>query len=104
YPAGSVPVEAELLGQGLVPLDPKARPTLAIKRPRDFNPETDRDTPEKVELKARVVQGADWNGRFAASVRFMTPGEYELELPIPGTGETLRQTLTITEPNVEMDN
>jgi hypothetical protein len=101
---GNVRVEAELLGPDLSPLSRDARPEVKVKRPDHFNPDVDRDTPEKFVLKAKQTAGGAWTGKFEASVPFMTPGDYELELQIPGTPETLHHSLSIREPDIEIEN
>jgi hypothetical protein len=103
YTAGNVRVEAELLGPDLSALPRDARPEVKVKRPDFFNPETDRETPEKFVMKPKQTTGP-WNGKFEASVPFMTPGDYELELQVPGTPETLHHTLHIREPDIEVEN
>jgi hypothetical protein len=103
-PVGNVRVEAELLGPDLSPLPRDARPEVKVTRPNHFNPELDRDTPEKFVLKAKQSAGAAWTGKFEASVPFLTPGDYELELQIPGTPETLHHSLSVREPDIEVEN
>jgi hypothetical protein len=97
--AGTIPVEAQIKGKDLLPLPRDARPVLTVRKVSE-----DADVKsEAYELKAKNTQG-DWTGWFAASVKIRDPGEYEFKIPVPGTGETATQRLTVRRPNPELDN
>jgi hypothetical protein len=96
--AGTIPVEAQLKGKDLMPLPRDSRPTLTVRKVGDES-----GKPLTADLKAKGTQG-DWTGWFATSVTIREPGEYEFKLPVPGTGETATQRLTVRKPNPELDN
>jgi hypothetical protein len=97
---GLVKVEAQILGLDLQPLPRDSRPKVLVVRPPDFDPKTDRETPEFIELKAKAKEG-DWNGYFIGTFPVHTPGDYTLKIPIPGTAQTLTHDLAVERPNLE---
>jgi hypothetical protein len=99
---GLVKIEAQVLGADLKPLPRDARPVVKLIRPPNFDPKTDRDTPDEFELKAKPSQG-EWQGWFAGSVRINTPGDYSLKIPIPGTSQSLDHDLNVTRPDPETE-
>jgi hypothetical protein len=101
---GLVPVEAQILGEDMKPLPRDARPVVKVKRPADFNPEIDKETPKRFELRPKNAQG-EWNGWFTGQFRVQTPGLYDLSVPIPGTSQSLTSNpLDVRKPNLEKDN
>jgi hypothetical protein len=101
---GVIPVEAQILGEEMKPLPRDARPIVKVKRPADFNPELDRETPKQFELRPKNKQG-DWHGWFTGTFRVQTPGVYELSVPIPGTSQSLTTNpIEVRKPNLERDN
>ena len=74
------------------------KPTLYVRKIAE-----DAAKPDAIDLKAKASEG-DWTGWFASSVKIRDPGEYEFKIPVPGTGETLTQRLTVRKPNPELDN
>jgi hypothetical protein len=76
------------------------------KDPEDAKP--DKSTRKGYDVKAktgRVTRGKpEETGYFTADFPLKKPGKYEFELKIPGTPETLRQTVMVDEPNPELDN
>jgi len=100
---GTIPFEVKLKGANLQPLPRDARPMIEVKRPADFDPKLDTETPEKFELRPKNLTG-EWNGVFVASAKIKTPGEYEFKVPIPNTSETVSHRLIARKPNLELDN
>lgn len=100
---GTISFEARLKGSNLQPLPRDARPGGTIKRPADFDPKLDVETPEKFELRPKNLTG-EWGGVFVGSVKIKTPGEYEFRVPVPNTSETITRRLVVRKPNLELDN
>jgi len=94
---GFVRVEAQLFGPTLEPLPRTARAKLA-SMPADAP--NDR---REVELTAKPGSG-EWAGWFQARFPAATPGDYKLELPIPGSGDVLRGKFTVKATDPELDN
>jgi hypothetical protein len=99
-PVGVVNCEAQVFKDHL-PLPRELRPTVFVRR-------IDKNKDEKAELQKFDLQAkpADekWEGYFQGTIHIKEPGEYEFQLPVPGTSESLRQNLTVRKPNPELDN
>ena len=100
-PVGLINFEARVKGKDLLPLSRDLRPTVLVKR-------IDKNRDEKAEMQkfdllAKPTDG-DWQGNFIGSIQIKEPGEYEFQLPIPNTGESLRHNLIVRKPNPELDN
>ncbi len=100
---GIVSFEAQIKGENLQPLPRDVKPTVHVKRPADFDPKLDSDTPASFDLRAKSQEG-EWHGWFVGNFKVRTPGEYEFRIPIPGTSESLTHRLTVRKPNLELDN
>jgi hypothetical protein len=100
---GTITFEAQIKGENLQPLPRDQKPTVFVKRPADFDPKLDQDTPEKFEMRPKNLEG-EWHGWFVGSFKVRTPGEYEFRIPIPGVSQALTHRLMVRKPNLEMDN
>jgi len=80
-----------------------ADPTVLVKRPADFDPKLDPETPESIKLRPKNTQG-EWQGWFTGAFKVRTPGEYEFKLPIPAPADSISTRFTVRQPNPEMDN
>jgi hypothetical protein len=110
-PTGQVAVEAQVLGEDLLPLPRDSRPLVKVIRPPEFDKNKDKDTPESFKLEPKGDPKAnnkssddDWHGWFSGKFRVFTPGRYTLKIQIPGTTEELSSDITIYRPNPETDN
>jgi hypothetical protein len=99
YTAGkAIPIETELVGPGGIPLDRVAKPEITlIKFPTAF--------PDK-EAKPLILRprGERRDGWFNGKLLLKVPGEYEMQLKVPETGDTQTQRFSIKEANPELDN
>jgi hypothetical protein len=93
-----VHVSARLFGTDLRPLPRTEKPKLQIKPPAGVT------MPPSVEMHARPGQDFEWEGWFQARFLVPAPGNYEVLLDIPGTGETLSRKFLVKEANPELDN
>jgi hypothetical protein len=79
-----------------------------FKNPEDAKP--DKETRKGVDMKPKAGRKDRRTGKeedtgwFMADVALKQAGKYEFELKIPGTPETLRQTVMVDQPNAELDN
>ena len=103
YPTGTINFEVQVKGSNLQPLPQDADPTVLVKRPADFDPKLDPETPESIKLRPKNTQG-EWQGWFTGAFKVRTPGEYEFKLPIPATADSISTRFTVRQPNPEMDN
>src|SRR6202035_4521901 len=56
-------------------------------------------------IKMTPNKEGEWAGRFNARFQAPAPGEYQLELTVPGSGgEIIREKIIIKESNPELDN
>jgi hypothetical protein len=60
--------------------------------------------PTTIELSAQVVPGADYQGYFQGRFLPTAPGNYEIQLQVPGTPEIIYWRLVVKESNPELDN
>lgn len=100
-PVGQIQCEAQVKGANFQWLPQDMRPTVIVKR-------IDKDRDEKAplkqfDMKAKPGDG-EWQGYFIGSIQIKEPGEYEFQLPIPGTTESLRQSILVRKSNPELDN
>jgi hypothetical protein len=102
---GTITFEAQLKGTDMQFLPSDAAPTVQVKRPVDFDPKLDPETPESFELRPKNTQG-EWNGWFVGTFKVRTPGDYEFRIPIPGVPDSdwPSHRMNIRQPNLEMDN
>jgi hypothetical protein len=99
-PVGNVNIEAQVKGKDLLPLPRDVTPTVLIKK---LNRKEDKVEILRTDLKPKPGD-EQWQGYFQGSIQLKEPGEYEFQLPIPNTGEMLRQTLIVRKSNPELDN
>jgi hypothetical protein len=101
-PVGQINFEAQVKGKDLLPLPRDLRPTVLVKR-IDKNKD-DKAEMQKFDLQPKPLDDEEWKGYFIGHITIKEPGEYEFQLPIPNSPETLRATLTVRKPNPELDN
>lgn len=93
YPLGAtVQVRARLL-------DPQFRDLVADSVPITVRDPGGRPLAPGLELLADKTRAGGFGGAFVAS----QPGTWSLELPIPDSTDTVRDTLTVKLPNLEFD-
>jgi hypothetical protein len=78
------------------------RPTVLVRR-IDKNKEEKAEM-QKFDLSPKPLDDEEWQGHYTGAITIKQPGEYEFELPIPNSPESLRATLTVRKPNPELDN
>jgi hypothetical protein len=104
-PAGPVHIEAQLFGKNsdylAAKIDPRPRAKL-IKVDTPIDRKVDPETPSEFDLLPRA--GGEWRGWFTADIRVLSPGDYNIELPVPGTAQTVTGRFTVTESDPEMEN
>jgi len=94
-----VTVKAKLFGRDMLPLSQNARPKIQLKPPAGVT------MPTTYEMAAEpATQGAEWAGWFAGRFRALAPGQYQVDLQIPESGETISQRFLVKESNPELDN
>jgi hypothetical protein len=100
-PVGQINCEAQVKGQNLQWLPADLRPTVLVKR---IDKDRDEKAPQQqFDMKSKPFD-VDWQGYFLGKIEIKEPGEYEFQLPIPGTNESLRQTVMVRKSNPELDN
>jgi len=100
-PVGVINFEAQVKGKDLLPLPRDIRPTVLVKR---IDKDRDEKEPlQKFDLQPKPSDG-DWQGSYTGQIQIKQPGEYEFQLPIPNTTESLRANLIVRKPNPELDN
>ncbi len=100
-PVGLIHCEAQVKGANFLPLPEDLRPTVLVKR---IDKNRDEKAPlQQFDMKAKPTD-SDWNGYFIGGIQIKEPGEYEFQLPIPGTTESLRQVVLVRKANPELDN
>jgi hypothetical protein len=80
-------------------------PTVHLKLPAGIADE--QKIPEDYKMQARPTpRGSteDDKGRFSLRFQVKAPGEYELKLTVPETGDTKTQKFIVKESNPELDN
>lgn len=93
-----VRLEARLRGRDMMPLPRTEKPRIQLKPPQGVT------MPTTVELQPKPGQAADWDGWFAARFLVNAPGNYELQLQVPGTTEVQTNKFLVKESNPELDN
>ncbi|MBV9125120.1 MAG: hypothetical protein JO112_17330, partial [Planctomycetes bacterium] len=58
----------------------------------------------RVDLLPKASLPTDWNGWFTGRFLVSTPGNYQLELKVPGTEDTVVRKFVVQESNPELDN
>ncbi|MFL5342229.1 MAG: hypothetical protein ACJ8F7_18945 [Gemmataceae bacterium] len=99
FSAGNfVRLEAQLFGPDSNPLPEKSTVTAVM------SPINSDDAKDKKEIKLMAKQSsAVWGGWFQGRHLVETPGEYKIEVPIPGTPDVLRGKFIVRESNPELD-
>ena len=83
-----------LFGANLEPLPITASPELKVIPPAG--------QPQTIKLLP-IRSDNEWKGRFEAQFQVTAPGEYQLEVPVPGSSEVLKEKFISREVNHEMD-
>src|SRR5260370_41042267 len=91
-----VRLQAQMFGLDMMPLQRTEKPEAKVKLPTG--------TPIVVKLQPKPGQGTDWNGWFDGQFKVTAPGNYEIDVPIPGTPDSLSQKLVVKESNPELDD
>ncbi|HEY8504024.1 MAG TPA: hypothetical protein VIL46_05540, partial [Gemmataceae bacterium] len=101
---GYIRVQAQLLDATLQPLPENASPKMTI-RPAGAGADAARVRPYQMNAKKSAGK---WDGMFQRQVladpKEFPPGEYRLEVEIPGTADTLSANFRIRPSDPEMDN
>jgi hypothetical protein len=98
---GAINFEAQVKGKDLLALSRDIIPFVRVKR---IDKDKDEKAPElRFDLQPKQSDG-DWQGYFTGTTQIREPGEYEFQLPIPDTNESLRQSIVVKKPNPELDN
>ncbi|HEV3257764.1 MAG TPA: hypothetical protein VG013_12840, partial [Gemmataceae bacterium] len=92
----SVSFDARLYGRDMQPLDKDSRPKFRLKVPQGA------PMPALEPMKAKPND--PWNGFFTARFTPTVDGNYEVELDVPDTQETLRHKFYVKASNPELDN
>jgi hypothetical protein len=97
YAVGSyVRFSATLRDKNLQPLDPNAHPEVRLTPPAAAAAK-----PQTLKLSPR--REGEWRGEFEGLFQVTAPGEWELELPVPGSSEVLKTRTQGRDTNLEMD-
>ncbi|MBL8796198.1 MAG: hypothetical protein JNM56_20025, partial [Planctomycetia bacterium] len=86
-----------LFGPDLNPLPASAEPQIKIIPPAGSNVTAN-------PLKLSPLREGEWAGRFQGRFLVNAPGEWNLELPVPGSSEVIRSKFIVRESNPELDN
>jgi hypothetical protein len=99
FSAGSfVRLEAQMFGADSNPLPETAEVKAFVAPAASDNPK------DRKEIKLSPKRSsANWGGWFQGRHLVETPGEYKIEVPIPGTPDTLRGKFLVKESNPELD-
>jgi hypothetical protein len=105
FPAGRfVQMGAEISGPGGEPLMPRKDrdlPTVKLTLPAGVPPN---EIPTEYKMTARKVKEESDKGKFSLRFQVKSPGEYQVELKVPETGDTKTQKFLVKESNPELDN
>ncbi len=100
-PVGRINCEAQVRGANFQWLPEDLRPTVVVRR---IDKDRDEKAPlQQFDMKSKPHDG-EWKGYFTGAITLKEPGEYEFQLPVPGTSESLRTTVTVRRSNPELDN
>lgn len=94
-----VNLQARLRNRDMQPLERTAKPVVLVKPPAGVTL-----TPNKFELHAKPGQGDETAGWFEGRFLALAPGNYEIQLLIPGTPDVLSKKFDVKEANPELDN
>lgn len=101
---GPIKIEAQILGENLLPLPHEIKPTVLVKKQGVAEGSLDRNMPKEFQLQAKAAD-SDWNGWFSGTFKAFSPGDYTLTIPIPGVpGKALTHDIRIYQPDPEMEN
>jgi hypothetical protein len=91
-----VRLQAQMFGLDMLPLARTEKPEAKVKPPMG--------EPIVIKLQPKAGQSADWNGWFDGQFKVTTPGNYEIQVPIPGLPDILSQKFVVKESNPELDD
>jgi hypothetical protein len=95
---GFMRVEAQVFGPDANPLA-ESVPVKAFVSPLNSD-----DPKDRKEIKLSPKRSSNvWGGWFQGRQLMETAGEYKIEVPIPGTPDSLRQKFLVKESNPELD-
>jgi hypothetical protein len=93
-----VRLEARLRGANLSePLHQDAEVKVRVTPPEGV-------TLKPAEFKLQPKKEGDWDGWFRGQFEVKAPGEYRIDLPVPGTTDALTTKFVVKESNPELDN
>jgi hypothetical protein len=101
FPANRyVTIEAQIFGRDLKPLpeDTKDKPQVILHPPAGAG-----EKERTLDLAPKPAQG-EWGGWFTARFLVRAAGEYNVDLKVPDTGDSVQGKFTVKEANPELDN
>lgn len=99
FTAGNyVRLEAQMFGNTLDPLPATSKPKVQVVPPAGVKLAN-----ATYDMSAKPSQG-EFTGWFQGRFLVSLPGEYRVEIQVPGTGDTLRGKFLVKEANPELDN
>jgi hypothetical protein len=95
-----VPIDAQILGKEMKPLNEKAKVELTLSLPRATLEK------DQVYLMTKKLSTAEteWNGTFTSRFLVKAPGEYNYTIKVEETGDTDTGKFIVKESNPELDN
>ena len=81
--------------------DEKKMPTITLKLPAGVK---DDEIPLTYKLVPRKVKDDNDKGKFSLRFQVKSPGDYQLELKVPETGDSVIQKFNVKESNPELDD
>ncbi len=81
--------------------DDKRMPYISVKLPAGVK---DDEIPTKYLLVPRKVKDDNDKGKFGVRFQVKSPGDYQLELKVPDTGDSIIQKFSVKESNPELDD
>jgi hypothetical protein len=94
-----VPIEAQIRVQGGDPLDRTIKPEVSLVKAPPALPE--KEAKKKFYLMPRTANRDGW---FTGGFLVKVPGDYEVQVKVPETGDTETRKFTVTESNPELDD
>jgi hypothetical protein len=95
-----IQVEAQIFGRDLQPLPATAKPKVAFTLPPGV---VDKQLSQGIDMGPRSGQ-LQWNGWFSTRFLVKSPGEYQLDLKVPETGDSEPHKFVVKESNPELDD
>jgi von Willebrand factor type A domain len=98
-----VQIDARIDGQGGQPLMPRKddqMPRVTLKLPAG----SAENIPTKYKMTPKKSKDDSDKGKFGLRFQVKSPGDYQLELEVPETGDSIIQKFSVKESNPELDN